>query len=410
MSRESVAVEGVETDEDKNTSRKVTSTAVETTGTTAVTAVGESTSPKSYTLATAKLLEHSAVVASDKKRHGSSGASSTNGGDTTSNGSDPKTESSSEEVKGEGVDDSSNGVSPEISQTLEWDYGQDFDGKIPNTMSGSASTGTSESLSDVLRDGDNSEHSDGIEPELPSGATEDSLDQFETPDNDFESIDNLEDFPIFGKNPQAIMTDSGISDKDFESNMMAKSSTSTICGNSSGDDCSREDESTSLVTAKAHGSDSSQETIAAELALDTPVSTEEKAFPGSDGVAMERRDVDYNSTMVDSASPSSEETPSVIEAASVPKATSGSTHYSVHTDGPLASDVNVDGSVGLRLGADAMSDLDAESRVGGGKKERPISLLSTASGDTGNRPLLTFHQTLLSTFVSFFCMVESTAP
>ncbi|XP_059164316.1 uncharacterized protein LOC131947188 isoform X2 [Physella acuta] len=334
---------------------------------------------------------------SKKYRKISTGSSANDGGDSSSSGTEPKTDSSGE-VKGENLDDSSTGASPEVSQALEWDYGQEFDGKIPlsqqdNTMTTSASTGTSESLSDVLRD--ISEHSDGpIEPEGASSVIDDS-DLFEAPDNEFENIDSLEDFPIFGKDAKTIMTDSGISDKSFEF-CPNKSSSSTVCGNSS-DECSREDDASSHTTTRAISSDSSQETLAAECAADTPGSIEDKDFLSED-ICPTSQVASYDDlSRMDSFGDDNSNSPaSVVSMEDV----SGMHDKTLMSD-DVSVDMDSDNRDGSREDLLMMADtgLDTEmtalspgGRMGGadgrslGRRERPISLISSTSADTGYVP------------------------
>ncbi|GFO09321.1 Cap-gly domain-containing linker protein 1, partial [Plakobranchus ocellatus] len=283
-------------------------------------------------------------ISSGGSSHEENGESSSSSGPPSSGGGDHRHDH---------LDDSSTGVSPEVSQALEWDYGQEFaDGKIPpplsrhhlnrharhhscdaaTIMTTSSSTGTSESLSDaLLRDVSSEPSSDAEMTPASSCSLADDSDQFEAPENDFENIDSLEDldFPMLGKisampptsassaTPTTaggmtahrnVMTDSGISERDdsemFKSTTSAASS-STLCGggagdNSFSDDCSREDDhSCSSISAnpasgminsgtlsagstKGVSSDSSQETL---CVADTPGSLEDKEFLTEDGEA-----------------------------------------------------------------------------------------------------------------------------
>ncbi|XP_035829239.1 uncharacterized protein LOC101864037 isoform X2 [Aplysia californica] len=408
---------------------------------------------QSYTIAKSDSVTSSPSRKSRKVSTGSSVNGEPPGsGDSSSSGTDPKTDSSGEK-KGDTMDDSSSGPSPEVSQALEWDYDQDFDGKNPlsrqdNTMTTSASTGTSESLSDVLRDG--SDNSDGLgEAEMPS--MEDSDSQFEAPDNEFENIDSLEDFPIFGKDAKTLMTDSGISDYST-----TKSSSSTVCGNSS-DECSREDDASSLRTTRAVSSDSSQETLAAEFVPDTPGSVEEKDLPGDedrdpgeeeeyegedgegaaggfvsrrgarvmdvrDELERERKDSIDDGNSTSPASVVSVEEVSAIQDRTllVDEVTSGLSivhagerskvkdFHSPGSDTSLSDEVpdeslDTDRSLGFddvtvleksssdlpRAGSEDTGDEDMndESRDHtAGRKQRPVSLISTTSADTGTDP------------------------
>ncbi|XP_055893323.1 serine-rich adhesin for platelets-like isoform X3 [Biomphalaria glabrata] len=294
------------------------------------------------------------------------------GGDSSSSGTEPKTDSSGE-ARGENLEDSSTGASPEVSQALEWDYGQEFEGKIPigqqdSTMTTSASTGTSESLSDASRDV--SEHSDGaIEPEMPSSVIDDS-ELFETPDNDFENIDSLDDFPIFGKDSKSMLTDSGISDKSFD---MCASKSSTVCGSSS-DDCSREDDTSSHTTTRAVSSDSSQETLAAEYAADTPVSVEDKDF------------------LADEVCPTSQTADCFGDMHREGDNSFGDGNSNSPASVMSLEDVTIlqDSTV---LEEDETKPRDSEACPPGecvrdhrSKRDRPISLISTTSADTGYVP------------------------
>ncbi|CAL1545944.1 unnamed protein product [Lymnaea stagnalis] len=333
---------------------------------------------------------------SKKYRKISTGSSVNEGGDSSSSGTEPKTDSSGE-VKGETLDDSSTGASPEVSQALEWDYGQEFDGRIPpsqhdSTMTTSASTGTSESLSDVLRD--ISEHSDGaIEPEMPSSVIDDS-ELFETPDNEFENIDSLEDFPIFGKDCKTIMTDSGISDKSFEF-CPNKSSSSTVCGNSS-DECSREDDASSHTTTRAISSDSSQETLAAECAADTPGSIEDKDFLPDD-LCASHQSVECldDLTRVDPFCDGNSNSPGSVISMEDMSVLQDKTLIGDDAGGEM--DLEDDDLLAGPHGGDVTMDMDTCShRVDGlefdqagryvNRKERPVSILSTTSADTGYVP------------------------
>ncbi|BFZ14876.1 hypothetical protein BsWGS_17916 [Bradybaena similaris] len=346
-----------------------------------------------------------------KYRKISTSSSANEGGDSSSSGTETKTDSSGEN-KGDNLDDSSTGASPEVSQALEWDYGQEFDGKIPlshqdNTMSTSTSTGTSESLNDVLRD--ISEHSDVlIEGDPPSSVTEDS-DQFETPDNEFENIDSLEDFPIFGKDSVTVMTDSGISDKDFDFCPNKCSSSFTVCGTSS-DECSREDDASSHTTTRAISSDSSQETLAAEYVADTPGSVEDKDFLSDDTDMCptihntDEDDTSRRDSLGNGNSNSPASVVSVEDASCLQDRTlvcddlndDSDPHLSSHDDTSNSLDsvmtvqdcstssTPLDGVLPTeQLFQDSVYDGDAPKMS---RRERPISLLSTTSADTGYVP------------------------
>ena len=427
-------------------------------------------------------------VSSGGSSHEENGESSSSSGPPSSGGGDHRQDH---------LDDSSTGVSPEVSQALEWDYGQEFiDGKIPpplsrhhlhrharnhsssdaaTIMTTSSSTGTSESLSDALsRDVSSEPSSDTEMTPASSCSLADDSDQFEAPENDFENIDSLEDldFPMLGKigvipstsastagvsvsvatavemiaPPTTVMTDSGISERDesemFKSTTSA-TSTSTLCGggagdNSFSDDCSREDDhssssilagnaivssSTTLSTSSATStknatsSDSSQETI---CVADTPGSIEDKEFLSEDGevetetarlkcLQRVKADTDGKRQREDStgedADPVSGSPVSVVSLEDVsliqdrtvtcgtpPKEITNEDEdtSSLATESPeKAADSSNPQGIPWRETADTTGGVELDLRDSAGllstRRERPVSLLSTTSADTGTK-------------------------
>ncbi|GFS23643.1 CAP-Gly domain-containing linker protein 1 [Elysia marginata] len=425
-------------------------------------------------------------VSSTGSNHEENGESSSSSGPPSSGGGDHRYDH---------LDDSSTGVSPEVSQVLEWDYGQEFiDGKIPPPLSRhhlnrharnhssdaaaimttSSSTGTSESLSDaLLRDASSEPSSDTEMTPASSCSLADDSDQFEPPENDFENIDSLEDldFPMLGKisavpvasaskatgtsssaqmaNPSTtVMTDSGISERDesemFKSTTSA-TSTSTLCGggagdNSFSDDCSREDDhssssvlagnpvvssSTTLSTSsttsmKGVGSDSSQETLCVP---DTPGSLEDKEFLSEDGegevdtvrlkpLQRVKVDADCNRSRGDScgddiditsgspASVVSLEDVSLVQDKTITCDTPGKGTSSIIPDqSPAANNLPTPSPLSTspcishttlreKEGDVTAEELDIQDPAGllSTRKERPVSLISTTSADTGYAP------------------------
>ena len=117
-------------------------------------------------------------------------------------------------------EEGSNGVSPEVSQVLEWDYDHDaFDGKLLlEKCHDGMSTSTSDSCSEASADhGAAGVLADKGGPDLDGPAQDgDEAHPFEENEDGFESIDNIEDFPLgMSKETHHMMTDSGISEKGF---------------------------------------------------------------------------------------------------------------------------------------------------------------------------------------------------
>ena len=427
-------------------------------------------------------------VSSAGSSHEENGESSSSSGPPSSGGGDHRQDH---------LDDSSTGVSPEVSQALEWDYGQEFvDGKIPpplsrhhlnrharnhscdaaTIMTTSSSTGTSESLSDaLLRDVSSEPSSDTEMTPASSCSLADDSDQFEPPENDFENIDSLEDldFPMLGKisaipstsastagvstsfatavemtaPPATVMTDSGISERDesemFKSTTSA-TSTSTLCGggagdNSFSDDCSRDDDhssssvlagnpavsssttpSTSSATSRGVGSDSSQETLCVP---DTPGSVEDKEFLSEDGegdmdharlkpLPSVKGDAEHNRTRGDSCgedvditsgspvSVVSLEDVSLVQDRTVVCDPPGKDPSRASTTNILpsavlsTSDKVADTGIAQVTprresanvhGGEQLSDIQDPAGLLSNRRERPVSLISTTSADTGTR-------------------------
>lgn len=283
--------------------------------------------------------------------------------------------SSPGETKADNTEGNVKGPSPEMTQTLEWDYGQEFE----EPRSVSTSTGTSESLNDRLKD-----LSDECEGEMASSMTDDS-------DHEFENIDELS---FFSKGVNQAGAKSRKSDKN--SNDFSRSHSVVTCGHQT-DDHVKNSHVKSRVAMTSISSDSSQETLTAECMTDTPGSVEDMSFisggltnvrsidsfpdrlptsPGSvvcmgefktlQNKTQAPQDEDENNkqNMVGHEDTSSSSDSSVI-------AKPPAVYHRSKDKNSLAAykEINI-------LGCDIQATV-------ANRKERPLSLLSTASTDTG---------------------------